>query len=90
MIQAAFLISLLIGVLALVAAISFARLNWRSDIEPYSRRTRLHDLALNLDDYVLPEVVTKVRVLLIAGIILLVIAIGTLVCQFIQDFLIKE
>jgi hypothetical protein len=86
MIQTVFLVCLSIGIFALIAAIVFARLKWRPDIEPYGRRTRLFNLAVNLNDYILPHAVTKVRLLGITGIAFLVIAIGALACKFIQDF----
>lgn len=85
MVQVVYLTSFFIGIAALISAVFFARLNWRPDIEPYSKQTRVFHMALHPNHYVRTDAVPRVCLLTAIGVVFLLIAIGALVFKFIQD-----
>ncbi len=86
MVQTVFLISIFMCIGLWVLAVLISRMNWRPDIEPYTRRTRSFDLLIHPKKYVLQRAVSAVRLLVAIGMLFLLIAIGSLVFQFIRDF----
>jgi len=84
--QAAFLILMLSGVLALVCGIAWTRLNWRADIAPYGRDTRFFDVTLHPERYANDWAVPMIRRLNIAGAFGIVSALAILTHKAFTDF----
>jgi len=70
----------------LISAVFVARRNWRTDIRSYSRQTSIFDVTVHLDRYVMAKAIYRVRLLGIAGLMLLFVAVGALVFKALQDF----
>lgn len=84
--QAAFLILILLGVLALVGGIVWTRLNWRADVPPYGRDTRFFDVTLHPERYATARAVPTIRRLNIAGACAIATALAILVHKAFKDF----
>ncbi len=84
--QAAFLILMLAGVLALVCGIVWARLNWRRDVAPYGRATRFLDVTLHPGRYANDRAVPMSRSLNIVGAFCVVSALAILAHKAFVDF----
>lgn len=82
--QAAFVCLLLLGIVALVAGLVLTRLHWRSDLEPFGRGTRYLPLLLHPDRYVRAAPLRSIRALNLAGVLLIVGAIGVLVAELLR------
>lgn len=84
--QAAFLISMLSGVLALVCGIAWTRLNWRADVPPYGRDTPFLDVTLHPERYANGRAVPTIRRLNIGGAFGVVSALAILAHKAFVDF----
>ena len=84
--QAAFLILMLSGVLALVCGIIWTRLNWRADVTPYGRDTRVFDVTLHPGRYANDRAVPTIRRLNILGALCVVSALAILAHEAFVDF----
>jgi proline iminopeptidase len=76
MTEVAFLSLLFSGILALLAGMLVTRLHWRPDLPPYGRRTRYLDVTLHPEAYVTAAPLRAIRALNIAGVLLLMGALG--------------
>ena len=85
MAQPLFLTSVVAGVLVLVAAISVARLHWRTDVAPFGRHTNAIKVLARPASYVRPSALRAIRTLTLAGCTLFGVALGCLVYQFVAD-----
>ena len=74
--EAAFLI--LLGAVALIGGILWARVNWRPDVAPYGRQTRALDVTLHPERYARTDALRVIRTLNFAGVLLVASA---LVCR---------
>jgi len=81
MTEEAFLGLLFSGILALLAGVLVTRLHWRADIPPYGRRTRFLDVTLHPEAYVTAAPLRAIRVLNLAGVLLLMGAMGVVVYE---------
>jgi len=84
--QAAFLVLLLSGVLALVCGIVWTRLNWRADVAPYGRNTRFFDVTLHPGRYANDRAVPTIRRLNISGAFCVASALAVLAHKAFVDF----
>ena len=84
--QAAFLVLMLSGVLALVCGIVWTRLNWRADVAPYGWDTRFLDVTLHPGRYANDRAVPTIRRLNIAGAFGVVSALAILAYKAYRDF----
>ncbi len=69
--ETAFLVLLLLGILALLCGVLWTRLNWRPDIPPYGRHTRSLDVTLHPARYAAPHSLPAIRILNVIGAVLL-------------------
>jgi hypothetical protein len=76
--ELAFLVLLLLGVVALVAGLLRTRLSWRDDVSPFSRRTPQLDVLLHPERYARGDTVRATRTLDGSGALLLAIAVAVL------------
>ena len=81
MTELAFLGLLFSGILALLAGLLMTRLHWRADMPPYGRRTRLLDVTLHPEGYVTAAPLRAIRALNLAGVLLLMGAMGVVVYE---------
>ena len=81
MTEVAFLGLLFSGILALLAGMLVTRLHWRPDIPPYGRRTRFLHVTLHPEAYVTAAPLRAIRALNIAGVLLLMGAMGVVVYE---------
>jgi hypothetical protein len=72
---ALFLVFLAAGILCLVGGLLITRLTWRSDIEPFSRRSRFFQIALHPERYASPSRLSVIRWLNLAGTALILCAV---------------
>ena len=84
--QAAFLILLLLGVLALVSGVFWTRLNWRPDVAAYGRHTRSLDVLLHPERYAKDDALSVIRTFNVAGLALVAGALGILAYEAFRDF----
>ena len=84
--EALFLTTVLGGTILLIAGIMVARLNWRSDVPPYSLRTRSTDVLLHPEKYALPEACLFVRALGVFGVVSLLVAVFAIIREAILQF----
>ena len=84
--QAAFLILMLSGVLALVCGIIWTRLNWRADVAPYGRDTRVFDVTLHPGRYANDRAVPTIRRLNIVGALCVASGLAILAHKAFVDF----
>ncbi|HXX83509.1 MAG TPA: hypothetical protein VEN29_05955 [Casimicrobiaceae bacterium] len=78
MIQALFLMSVIVGPLTLVAAIVIARMHWRLGIGPYREGYAFRVLA-RPSSYVQPDWIGSVRALALVGCCFIAVATGSLI-----------
>jgi hypothetical protein len=76
-----FLVFLTAGILCLVGGLFITRLTWRSDIEPFNRRSRLFQIALHPERYASPSRLSVIRWLNLAGAALILCAVALVVCD---------
>jgi hypothetical protein len=69
--EAAFLILLFLGIVALLGGLLLARLNWRLDVPPFGRRTRAMDVMLHPERYAKEESLRAIRTMNVTGGLLL-------------------
>ena len=74
--EAAFLILLCLGIVALLGGLLWARLNWRLDVPPYGRRTRAMHVMLHPERYVKEDSLRAIRTLSLSGGLLLASAVA--------------
>jgi hypothetical protein len=74
--QAAFLILLVPGVLALLGGLLWTRLHWRPDVPPFGRRTRTIDVMLHPERYAKEDSLRAIRTTNLTGGLLLASAAG--------------
>jgi len=86
MVQTVFLVSVLGGVVSLVAAVATARTHWRTDAEPFGRRTRAFSVLARPVSCVVASAIPLVRSLTVLGCGLLAIALLCLAYQAVVDF----
>jgi len=79
--EAAFLVLLLLGILALLAGVMWTRLRWRADVPPYGRETRFLDVTLHPERYAREDSLLAIRSLNLAGALLLACAAGLVVYE---------
>ena len=72
MTSALFLLLLFGGILFLVGGLFLTRLTWRTDVEPFGRRSRLFQIALHPENFAEAERLHEIRLLNIVGALLLV------------------
>lgn len=77
--QGAFLVLLFSGIVCLLVVIALMRAHWRDDIPPYGRGTRLPSLLWRPERYTRHAPLRLVRILSLAGTVLLVGASAVLV-----------
>ena len=85
MAQVLFLTSVGAGVLTLVAAISVARLHWRTDVAPFGRHTNAIKVLARPALYARPSALRAIRTLTIVGCTSFGVALGCLVYQLVAD-----
>ena len=83
-VQALFLVSVLAGTGALIAAIAIARCHWRLDVAPY-RETYAFSVLRHPASYVTPDWVRSVRTRALVGMCLMALAVGCLSYQLVVD-----
>jgi len=67
-----FLLLLVAGILFLVRGLFVTRLTWRSDVEPFGRRSRLFQIALHPENFATAERLREIRLFnLVGGLLLL-------------------
>lgn len=59
------------GILFLMRGLFVARLTWRSDIEPFGRRSRLFQVALHPENFARADRLREIRLLNVVGGLLL-------------------
>lgn len=67
---------LLAGILFLVGGLFITRMTWRTDVEPFGRRSRLFQIALHPENFAKPDRLREIRILNLSGALLL---LGSLV-----------
>jgi Na+/glutamate symporter len=72
---ALFLACLGLGIACLLGGLFITRLTWRSDIEPFNRRSREFQIALHPDRYAGPERLFTIRVLNLTGALFILCAL---------------
>jgi hypothetical protein len=73
--QTLYLTSLFAGIPCLIGAVGVARWNWRKDISPFGRQSRVLDILLHSERYAETRVVSLIRILgFVGGAFLLVAA----------------
>ena len=82
----AFLILLLLGIVALVGGLLRARLHWRSDVAPYGRQTRSLDVLLHPERYAQSDALRVIRALHITGALLVASAVVLLLVEAFRSF----
>jgi len=85
MVQAIFLTTVLGGTACLVAAITVARFNWRSDVPPFIQVSSAFKVLARPSSYVVAPTVPLVRALTLIGYGLLGIAFICLAYQLFTD-----
>jgi hypothetical protein len=85
--QAAFLLLILSGALALVGGLFWTRLNWRADVPSYGRGTRFLDVTLHPERYAKGRAVRVIRMLNCAGGLGIAGALAILAYKALRDFL---
>ncbi len=78
-----FMLLLVAGNLTLVSGLYFTRLTWRSDIEPFGRRSRLFQIALHPERFATPARLGLIRCLNLAGALLLTGALAVVVTDIV-------
>jgi len=69
---ALYLLLLIGGILFLVGGLFVTRMTWRTDVEPFGRRSRLFQIALHPENYANADHLGKIRFLnLVGGLLLL-------------------
>jgi len=67
-----YLVLLIGGILFLVGGLFVTRLTWRTDVEPYGRRSRFFQIALHPENFAKADRLPTIRVLnLVGGLLLL-------------------
>jgi hypothetical protein len=66
-----YLLLLIGGILFLVGGLFVTRLTWRTDVEPFGRRSRLFQIALHPEDFAKADRLREIRVLNAVGGLLL-------------------
>jgi hypothetical protein len=66
-----FILLLLGGILFLVGGLFVTRLTWRTDVEPFGRRSRLFQIALHREDFAKADRLREIRLLNLVGAVLL-------------------
>ena len=84
MTQAAFLILLFSGIIALLGGVMMTRIHWRTDIPPYGRRTRVLDVTRHPEKYVADAPLRAIRALNVTGLLLLAAAISVVVYEILR------
>jgi len=72
-----YLLFLGLGIACLVGALFITRQTWRTDIEPFGRRSRLFQIALHPQRFATPDRLTAIRLLNLigTGFVLLAVAV---------------
>jgi len=84
--EAAFLILLFLGTMALVGGLLWTRLHWRADLAPYGRQTRWLDVALHPERYAKLHALHVIRTLNLTGALLVASAFGILAYEAFRSF----
>lgn len=82
--MAVFLTLLFGGILALVTGLVITRLHWRTDIPPYGVRTNFLDVTRHPDRYAQDAPLGIITTLNLAGVFLLMGAVGTLLFELLR------
>lgn len=82
--QAAFLLMLVTGILALAASTGLTRLHWRDDIPPYGRRTRLVPVLRRPAQYTREAPLRAIRSLTLLGLLGLAGAAAVLAFELVR------
>lgn len=75
MLQAAFLVLILMGTVALISGMMWTRLHWRTDVPAYGRESSALDVTLHPERYATPDAVGVIRLLFRTGLLLVGIAV---------------
>ena len=81
--EAAFLVLLLLGVVALLAGVMWTRASWRADVPPYGRGTRFLDVTLHPERYARADSLRAIRSLNLVGALSLACAMGLVVFEIV-------
>ena len=66
-----YMLLLIGGILFLVGGLFVTRLTWRTDLEPFGRRSRLFQIALHPENFARPDRLREIRLLNVVGGLLL-------------------
>src|SRR4029453_7260940 len=72
------------GILLLLASLMLTRTHWRRDIAPYGRHTRLLHVTMHPEEYTMDAPLRAIRVLSVAGALLLASAAGVLAYELVR------
>ncbi len=84
--EAAFLILVLLGTVALVGGMLWTRLHWRADVAPFGRQTRSLDVTLHPERYAKSHALHVIRTLNLTGVLLVASAFGILAYEAFRSF----
>jgi len=62
-----YLLLLICGILFLVGGLIVTRLTWRTDVEPFGRRSRLFQIALHPESFAREDRLREIRLLNVVG-----------------------
>lgn len=66
-----FMLLLTSGIFCIIAGSLITRLTWRPDIEPFGRKSRTFQIALHPEKFAKPDRLREIRLLNLAGLLLL-------------------
>jgi hypothetical protein len=73
------------GIVSLVAGLFVARQNWRPDVQPFGRQSRVFDIAIHPDRYATRQSLGTIRLFNLAGATLLASGIVMLLLELFRQ-----
>ena len=73
-----YLLFLVLGIACLVGGLFITRQTWRTDIEPFGRRSRMFQIALHPERFAKPDRLTAIRLLNLIGASFVLLAVAVI------------